>query len=721
MSPRSCLVARLPRACAFMPVLVCLGLQPGGLSVAYGAEFAEAEPNNDTSRATLLRVRESGNGQINPIGDGDFWRVPHASVGDLVFAWVDTRVSPAVNGDKSDSLLTLFDNNGQVIGFDDDDGPQLSSVVAGAVVPVAGNVFYGVTEKAGPHILNLYRLHHAIVSPADVGSEVEPNDLPDQANFITSKVTTGTTGRAHFDRFRVDVRANERVVVILDADPERNDLPAPVIVHILAADGTTALAAGDALSTSNLDSNNAHAAGEATATVDGPLQILVKGISDDRDSTYRFVVLVNGRVYRDADADGLEDIRDNCALVANPDQADADGDKSGDACDACPNSVLKTEPGTCGCDAPDVDVDGDGVVDCGVTNPAQALLNSTGILLVASDLRGTVSAYDARTGDLVDPAFIGSNLTGSTPDSIAFDPTRRRILCLVGGNRIRQISLDTMTADSFAPASDNIGLLFDDASELAVLPDGHVLVTSSEGANPDAVAEFNADGGFLGNRVAGNAGGLQNPTSLLIRGADLFLGDRAASTIRRFDLTSGAAIGASNIISEQPTGLANTASGNMLIACTTGDQRGVLEVAFDGDLIGHYTPSDLSFFRAVFELPNGNILVTANRGLSEIDRNGRIVDDKDRRFLSPFIEFALLDRDGDGAGDAIDGAPDDPASVKPADPGNGAANMIDAAPTGDADALLGQNLCGTCGSGSPTLLTVAGPLLLATKARRRKS
>lgn len=717
MSSRRCSLARLPHSCAFMPVLVCLGLQPGGLSAVHGALIAEVEPNNDTSRATLLRVREIGNGQLNPVGDSDFWRAPHVSVGDLVFAWVDTRVSPTVNGDKPDSLLTLFDNNGQVIGFDDDDGPQLSSVVAGAVAPVAGNVFYGVTEKAGPHILNLYRLHHAVVSPADAGSEVEPNDLPAQANFITSKVTTGTTGRAHFDRFIVNVRATERVVVILDADPERNDLPAPVIMHILAADGITALAAGDALSTSNLDSNNAHAAGEVTAAVDGPLQILVKGISDDRDSTYRFVVLVNDRIYRDADADGLEDIRDNCPFVANPDQADADGDKSGDACDACPNSVLKTEPGTCGCDTPDVDVNGDGVVDCGVTNPALALLNSTGIILAASDLAGTVSAYDARTGDLIDPAFIGSNLTGGSPDSIAFDPIRRRILCLRGGNRIRQISLDTFTADAFAPASDSFGLFFDDAADLAVLPDGRVLVTSSDGTNPDAVVEFNAAGSFLGNRVAVNASGLQNPTSLLIRGADLFVADPLASAIRRFDLASGTPIGASGNI-EQPLGMANTANGNMLIACNSGGQRGILEIAFDGDLIGHYTPSDLSFFRAVFELPNGNMLVTAGRGLSEIDRNGRIVADKDRRFLSPFIKFALLDRDGDGAGDAVDGAPDDPASVKPADTGD--ANMIDATPAGDVNAILGQNLCGTCGSGSPTLLTVAGPLLLATKARRRR-
>ncbi len=37
----------------------------------------------------------------------------------------------------------------------------------------------------------------------------------------------------------------------------------------------------------------------------------------------------------DADNDGVADGRDNCAEVANADQADADGDHVGDACDAC--------------------------------------------------------------------------------------------------------------------------------------------------------------------------------------------------------------------------------------------------------------------------------------------------------------------------------------------------------------------------------------------------
>lgn len=64
------------------------------------------------------------------------------------------------------------------------------------------------------------------------------------------------------------------------------------------------------------------------------------------------------------DGDGVASDVDNCPTVANANQLDRDGDGIGDACELCPTDALKTTPGICGCGVEDVDLNGNGKVEC---------------------------------------------------------------------------------------------------------------------------------------------------------------------------------------------------------------------------------------------------------------------------------------------------------------------------------------------------------------------
>jgi hypothetical protein len=499
----------------------------------------EVEPNSTTATATVIRQFEIGDGDITPVGDVDVWRSPRATAGQLIFAYVDTSLNPG------DSFLRVLSNSGAVIEFDDDDGPGLSSVVAGAVVPEAGNVFYEITHITNSQTITEYRFYHAIIDPADSMSDAasEPsNNAFATAPAITAPLVVGNLFGEVVDFYKISALQNDRFVVMMDNDPEKDGMSTHTVVDILDTDGMTILTNGAG---GNNGGVNANAAGTAVAPAPGTYFVRVM-LGSPGQTNYRFVLLVNGVPYADRDADTIPDYMDNCPTVANAPfpPTDTDGDTIGDACDTCPMSILKTAPGVCGCDQPDVDVNGDGTVDCNLADPARALLRTRGLLLVPDNTTKAVMAFDPTTGDLVDPAFIPSDATHiSTARAAILSANGQRVLVVdTSTHAVHAYDLAGNYLGIFAPAGGVNTMILNSPTCLALRPNGNLLVDVGAGANMGAVAEFDTSGNYVGNFIANGAGGLGFARSMHFHAGAFFVTDGSASMIRRYNADTGAFI-----------------------------------------------------------------------------------------------------------------------------------------------------------------------------------
>lgn len=256
-----------------------------GDSVRY--QRFETEPNDHWMDSNPITNNHYGTGEISPEGDVDWWGM---GVGYqvLVFAYCDTGSS--VN---RDSQLGVYHDDwftSTLIEFDDDDGPGLSSCIAGAYVPETGRVSYRVNDSQDNGEISPYDLHQHVT--IEQGSEeLEPNNDAGTANGLDIMIhQEGSLPPGDpSDWFIFHARAGDLLVVIMDDDPDDDGDLLDTEVAIIAIDGTTILAEGD-----NGDGDG-NCLGAVVTPVRGDYFVRISdGGSGGGDVDYRFVLLVNG-------------------------------------------------------------------------------------------------------------------------------------------------------------------------------------------------------------------------------------------------------------------------------------------------------------------------------------------------------------------------------------------------------------------------------------------
>ncbi len=208
-----------------------------------GAPIQETEPNNTIALANPIGTNGAEvRGGITPAGDLDYFSFS-ANAGDRIWTYINTsNAAPS-----TDSILTLFNAVSTTIQLDDDNGFQstLSSAIAGGVITQTGTHAIQVRQFGGATIMSPYSLYVDKTTSSTV-PEIEPNDVITQANaYSFGTVVTGSIPiSTDLDYYTFPLAQNERVVIQVDGDPDRNGTNLSRVnqfnpnFDLLAADGS---------------------------------------------------------------------------------------------------------------------------------------------------------------------------------------------------------------------------------------------------------------------------------------------------------------------------------------------------------------------------------------------------------------------------------------------------------------------------------------------------
>ena len=252
----------------------------------------------------------------------------------------------------------------------------------------------------------------------------------------------------------------------------------------------------------------------------------------------------------------------------------------------------------------------------GRTVPVAESSASDTLLLVPESSTDQVYAFDPQTGDLVDAAFFPSNSGNlSTPIHIlSYSDTILTISDQLA-DVVQSFDSSGVFLGTLAPAGGVNTAIIDNARGHAYHPVTHnLLVTVAGGANTNTVAEFDSAGNYLGNFVAAGDGGLNSPWSILFRDEDVLVSGGSSNALHRYgyDGTFQSIFASGLSFPEQVSPLSG---GRVAVANFTGGAVIIYDSL--GAIVNQVTA--LTGTRGVYELGNGNLLMTNGSGVHEID------------------------------------------------------------------------------------------------------
>jgi len=251
-----------------------------------------------------------------------------------------------------------------------------------------------------------------------------------------------------------------------------------------------------------------------------------------------------------------------------------------------------------------------------------------GFLLIPNSTNKTVMAFDPFSGDLVEEFFIPADPDNlSTPIMILWNHSQTSFLISDQLKKlVQQYDPEGNFEQTFAPAGGENQDILNNIRGMFMKPDGTLLVSVASGSNSNSVAMFDTEGEYLGNFIANNAGGLNGPWNIVYRDDfnDYLISANGSSGVHRYD-ADGEFIEmfASGISFPQQLTLLD--NGNVLVT-NFSSPSGVYEYDSEGNQLNYY--GVITGLRGVYELGNGNILITNGNGVHEINRDNQLVETK---------------------------------------------------------------------------------------------